>query len=684
MRQLFHLLVLLSVSILPYISSLQAQSILDPRTQPQFVNPLPIPGIIDGRNGGTFELSVSQFQQHLGLVDPATGAPLLTTVWGYNGSYPGPTIVALKGKPINVFWRNNLFDNEGRPLPHLLPIDASLHWALEGVPNWQQAGVPIVTHLHGGLTESASDGLPDSWFTPGYALKGPYFVKGDITPYHYSNNQEAATVWYHDHALGITRLNVYAGLAGFYVITDENEMALQQSGKLPTGPYDIGLAIQDRMFTTNGQLHYPAQPDEEAEVGSPSHIPEFFGNFILVNGKTWPVLEVEPRPYRFRILNGSDSRFYNLFLSSGQLFTQIGTDNGLLPAPLPFSKLLIGTGERKDVVIDFSDPALWGQTIIMQNNAHTPFPKGSAADPLTTGRIMAFKVNKPLDSEYPQTTLPATLRAPIVPLQTTLEPRKLLLFEGEDELDRLQALLGTVGDADDEEHEFGPMHWNDPITENPALNSTEIWEIYNTTPDAHTIHLHMVHMQLLSRQKFVGKVDPEGKLRATDVRLVGQPKEPGPEEMGWKDTYIMYPGEVTRIITTFGMPGLSVWHCHILSHEDHEMMRPYFIGEMENEQGEHVTVKLSTNEFEEQLNLKALPNPFNNRLQLRFNLPKSSNVVVTIYDMTGRRVQEVFNGQRSAGQQQVEVDGSQWGNGTYFCEVLIGEQRIVRKLLLQK
>src|SRR5687767_2498375 len=149
MRQLFHLLVLLSVSILPYISSLQAQSILDPRTQPQFVNPLPIPGIIDGRNGGTFELSVSQFQQHLGLVDPATGAPLLTTVWGYNGSYPGPTIVALKGKPINVFWRNNLFDNEGRPLPHLLPIDASLHWALEGVPNWQQAGVPIVTHLHG-------------------------------------------------------------------------------------------------------------------------------------------------------------------------------------------------------------------------------------------------------------------------------------------------------------------------------------------------------------------------------------------------------------------------------------------------------------------------------------------------------------------------------------------------------
>ena len=673
MRQLKHLLLWLSVSVLSSHSFLAAQPLLNPRTQPQFVNPLPLPGVINAREGGTFTISITQFRQHLGLVDPVSGQPLETTVWGYNGTYPGPTILAKRGVPINVFWQNNLVSNTGQPLPHLLPIDATLHWAMEEVPGWQSAGVPIVTHLHGGQTESASDGLPEAWYTPGFALKGKDFRKGQTEPFYYANDQEAATIWYHDHALGITRLNVYAGLAGYYLITDNNEQQLKAANNLPADPYDMGLAIQDRMFTSNGELFYPALPEEE-EGPNPSHMPEFFGDFILVNGKSWPVLEVEPRQYRFRILNGSDSRFYNLFLSSGQQFMQVGTDNGLLPAPVPFSQVLIGTGERKDVVIDFSDPALLGQTIMLQNNARTPFPKGTPVNPLTTGRIMAFKVSKPLDNAYPLTTLPATLRAPIAPLQTNLPARQLLMFEGEDEYDRLKAMLGTVED--------GPLGWMDAITENPAHHSTEIWEIYNTTEDAHTIHLHMVSMQLLSRQKFTAQVNEEtGAI--SNIRLLGRPKEPGLEEQGWKDTYIMYPGEVTRIITTFDQEGLSVWHCHILSHEDHEMMRPYFIGAME---AETPVTKVSdaSAEFERALQLRVLPNPFRSSLLVELNLQQPSTVAVTVYDAGGNRMQQVFNGQRGAGRQQFSIDGSKWSNGNYFCEIVVNQQRLVRKLVLQQ
>ena len=641
-----------------------AQNILDPKTQPQFVNPLPIPSVIDARSGGTFTVSVTQFEQNLGLVDPITQQPLLTRVWGYNNSYPGPTILARKNVGVDILWQNNLVSN-GTPLPHLLPVDPTLDWALEGRTDWRTLGVPLVTHLHGGHTESASDGLPDAWYTPGFALTGTGFVKNTL---HYSNDQEAGTLWYHDHALGITRLNVYAGLAGFYLLTDDNEAQLQADHHLPAAPYDIGLAIQDRMFTTDGQLYYPT----EIEVPEPlenSILPEFFGSIILVNGKAWPVLEVEPRQYRFRILNGSDSRFYNLSFPGNLNFVQIGTDNGLLPAPVSLQKLLLGTGERRDVIIDFSDPKLFGKTIVLENNAKTPFPRGSSVNQQTTGRIMAFKITKPLNPDYPLTTLPATLRPAITSLQTTLPARKLILFEGSDEFERLEVQLGTA--------EGGISDFHAPVTENIVQGSTEIWEIYNETPDAHPIHLHMVHMQLVNRQKFSATQDLQtGKL--TDIRFQGPPKEPEADEAGWKDTYIMYPGEVTRVIATFDLPGLYAWHCHILSHEDHEMMRPYFV------QPATIAGKKSVIQAEPDMEFKAVPNPFNSRLRLQFTLSKTTTVSLIIYNAQGAVVRQLYQGRKDAGVQEFELDGTKLSSGTYFCELIMNGEKLVRKLVLEK
>lgn len=651
------------------------QALLNPLSQPQFVNPLPVPGVIDGRNGGTFTIGISQFDQWLGLVNPLTRQPMQTKVWGYEGSYPGPTILAKKGVPIDVFWQNNLVTPNNEPLPHLLPVDSSIHWALDHFPGWMQYGVPVVTHLHGGHTESASDGLPEAWFTPNFSLKGQGFIKGDIVPYHYTNDQEAATIWYHDHALGITRLNVYAGLAGYYLITDPNEMNLQATGNLPAAPYDLGLASQDRMFTADGQLFYPSVSEVEEGQANTSILPEFFGDFILVNGMTWPILDVEPRQYRFRILNGSDSRFYNLFLSGNQLIQQIGTDNGLLPSAVPLSQLLIGPGERKDIVLDFSNPGLWGQTIILQNNAKTPFPKGSAVDSRTTGRIMAFRVNKPLDPAYSLTQLPATLRAPIVALNTTLPPRQLILFEAEDEYGRLKPMLGTVED--------GVIGWGDPITENPLLNSTEIWEIFNETEDAHPIHLHMVSSQLINRQKFNAEID-ENNGKPTNIRMLGQPKFPGPGERGWKDTWIMYPGEVTRIIANFDLEGLYVWHCHILSHNDHEMMRPYYVGEMEQPIAKMATPQIAGPDFEEQVQFAIMPNPFTQRFTILFHLTQPSDVIVNLYDSKGSLVKKVQNKKLDKGQHTLPIEGTELINGIYYCEVIINQQRILRKMILQK
>ena len=571
------------------------KELLDPETQVKFVNPLPNP--LDpsfifkptGVKGGFdyYEIGVFQFQQDLGLKNPETGETLLTTLWGYgedaaSATYPGKTFVVEENQKILVKWINNLVDSSGKLLQHLLPVDPTIHWALGGIKDWKNLGVPIVTHLHGGLTESASDGLPEQWFTPNFAIKGKDFVKDT---YVYDNNQEAATLWYHDHALGITRLNVYAGLAGFYILRDNNENELINTNQIPSGAYEIPLLIQDRVFTKDGQLFYPTTTDGlPKEVPGLTVLPEFFDDFILVNGQVWPVLEVEPRLYRFRILNGSDSRFYHLWITpdntqsmnTGPDFNQIGSDDGLLNSPVTLNELTIGPGERQDVIIDFSK--FKGKTLIIRNDANSPYPDGDPADPDTNGQIMAFKVNKPLDSTVPVIkSIPKDLR----PLSGVIKylkddpsysasqmTRKLILFESVDEFGRIFPLLGTA--------DKGKMLWSDPITEKPVLNNIEVWEIYNTTVDAHPIHLHAVSFQVISSQKFKAVKDKKSGALIL-VQLQEQPVPPLKNDQGWKDTVKILPGTVTKIIVKFTLPGLFVWHCHILSHEDNEMMRPLFV-----------------------------------------------------------------------------------------------------------
>ncbi len=226
-------------------------------------------------------------------------------------------------------------------------------------------------HLHGAKAAPDSDGYPENWYVPGKSAM-----------YHYPNNQDAALLWYHDHALGINRLNVVAGLLGAFLIRDPVEDSLN----LPSGKYEIPLIIYDRMFDEQSQLYYPVSP-----VPNAPWVPEFFGDAILVNGKLLPYLEVEPRKYRFRVLNGANGRFFHLSLSNGQLFHQIGTDQGLLPAPVPLDRLLLAPSERADLVVDFTDHA--GEQIVLKNDAFT---------------LMQFRVsqNKIRDTS----SLPPTLR----------------------------------------------------------------------------------------------------------------------------------------------------------------------------------------------------------------------------------------------------------------------------------
>ncbi len=614
---------------------------LDPASIPKYAMPLVVPpampltdSIVQPGRGlvDYYVIAVRQFTQQV----LPTGMPA-TTVWSYGSAshpgtfnYPAFTIESQFKRPVRVTWINDLKDANGNFLPHLLPVDPTLHWAnppggiagrdsrpvFTTTPGPYTGPVPIVTHLHGGHTAQESDGFAEAWFLPaaanipaGFATEGTQYepfrtifstnTGADWQPgtatFQYENDQRAGTLWYHDHTLGMTRLNVYAGPAGFYLLRrgpgDLPASVLPGPapgvGADPFGRYfEIPLAIQDRSFYASGALFYPGSRAFFDEFGgpyiptsdvSPIWNPEFFGNTIVVNGRTWPFLEVERRRYRLRFLNGCNSRFLMLKIVTDPLarrpaqaalpFWQIGADGGFLPAPVMLDTLLMGLAERADVIVDFTNVPAGTALYLINEGPDEPFGGGEAgtdfpaANPTTTGQVIKFIVVPSTGVDVSQDPARLTLPA-FQPIGPASNVRRVSLnerassFPGFD--GPVTALLGTL----DQGGQPVALGWGDEITETPAVNTTEVWEIYNFTEDPHPIHIHEVQFEVVNREPFE---EP------------GAARPPEPWETGHKDTVIAYPGEITRVKSRFEHAGLFVWHCHIVEHEDNEMMRPYTI-----------------------------------------------------------------------------------------------------------
>ncbi|MDH5483457.1 MAG: multicopper oxidase domain-containing protein [Candidatus Bathyarchaeota archaeon] len=631
---------------------------------PKFVNqlvkpPVYVPTIANGVHHYT--INMTNFTQQI-LPPPLPP----TEVWGYGGivdknpltnelnSYfrfaPGPTFEVMRDTAVNVTWQNNI------TVPHMFAVDPTLHWADPNnigmmldppFPSYPpgfngttyqypdgtyapsaQDPVPLIPHLHGGEVHSTSDGHPEAWFTSASTAKyGMNYSSNSVyqpstpTPgeavFYYPNQQPPTTLWYHDHALGITRINVMSGLAGFYLLRDSWEFTVDSiTGQrpLPYDAYEYPIVIQDRSFNIDGSMWFP-------KIGldinaHPYWQPEFFGNTIMVNGKVWPNLNVEQALHRFRLLDGSNARFYTLWfqvkpanplLNPAPLtFYQIGTDGGYLQSPVPLTRLTIAPGERADIIVDFRNLAP-GDRVIIRNSANAPFPNGVTSDPKTVGQIMQFTVMGGFTGEITQpTTIPMSLPNTV--------PRDVAgnLLLTPNQPSTTLTLIEKMGPLGPTEIFLDGQKWGAAISEMPLNGSTVDWIIVNPTADTHPIHLHLVQFQLVSRQKFDVKkylaqwftdngVDPMTMVGLPlthptvnvlnlNQYLKGKPKLPAANEMGWKDTIQVNPGEVTIIRIRFspidGSPDYPfdpttgpgyVWHCHILDHEDNEMMRPYIV-----------------------------------------------------------------------------------------------------------
>jgi FtsP/CotA-like multicopper oxidase with cupredoxin domain len=628
---------------------------------------MPRAGTITSRGGKPidyYEISMTQFQQQILPTDHPT-----TTVWGYGAktseskrgllihNAPSLTIEAKWNRPARIKWINELVDEDGGYLPHILPVDATLHWANppggtsgrdtrpdytgQPTPGPYTGPVPIVTHVHGAVgVGDDSDGYAEAWYLPaannipaGYATEGTWyeFFAGKagtaygvgwgpgFATFQYPNENRASTIWYHDHALGMTRLNVYAGPAGFYLIrggpAGDNAVLDSRNGRVASLPgpapgendkfppnkryREIPIAIQDRSFNADGSLFYPASREFfDGIVGdfipegdfSPIWNPEFFGNMIMVNGNTWPFQTVEKRRYRLRFLNGCQSRF--LILDFGQIpgveVWQIGNEGGFLALPVNITahhdnRLLMGLAERADVIVDFTKVPV-GNYVLGNVGPDEPFGGGdpdddfTSADPDSTGQVMQFRVVPAVGVD--ESTPPQFLELPaITPLPAETVTRPLALIEsmgmghdaeGNDVEGPVEALLGEVIDDVPVER-----LWMDPVSENPAVGATEVWELYNTTGDAHPMHVHEIVFEVVNREAL--ETGDEDEV-IEPIQLTGDIALPEPWESGFKDTVIAYPGQVTRVRGRFATPGQFVWHCHIVEHEDNEMMRPYRIG----------------------------------------------------------------------------------------------------------
>jgi spore coat protein A, manganese oxidase len=596
-------------------------ALLDPTTIPKWENTITgPPPVYDQTSNNYYVVNASQFNQT--ILPPSMG--LQTTVYGYGGlakdavtgkklgyvrNSPGPSFEAQKGVPIKVKYVNDLTQS------HMFAIDPTIMWAnpnnmatpsspFPGFPPGfptAQSPIPICVHLHGGEVQATVDGGPDAWFTNNGIHGSEYYTAeptdANAAVYQYPNSQEAATLWYHDHALGMTRLNVVAGMAGFYLLRDNTDKV---ATNLPKGKYEVPLAIQDRTFNDDGTFNFPIEPTNP-EV-HPYWGPEFFGDTIMVNGLVWPKMNVDRAAYRFRILDGSTARFYNLSFSNGMPFTVIGTEGGYLKAPATVQNFLIAPGERFDVLADFSNvPA--GTEVTLLNSASAPFPDGDPVDPATTGQIMKFVVGS--KNGQKAKNLPAALNPTLTGAFPNLPSPTL---------NRSLVLTEVMGEGGPLELLLDGQKYDAAISELPRQGTTEEWVIANPTADTHPIHLHLVQFQVVKRQQYdavahnnawmaanqeAGNGEappwtgPTVNVNVTDINPdTGMPYLFGPEifpdatEQGWKDTVKMNPGEVTWIRVRFTSQngaafsfdptvGYYVWHCHIIDHEDNEMMRKY-------------------------------------------------------------------------------------------------------------
>ncbi len=672
-------------------------------------------GTFAGLPTDMYNLGVAQFSERMHPDLPA-GA---TRFWGYydlatrDQKYLAGVIVAKRGTPVLLSVTNQL------PAKTLIPVDPTIMGSATKTVG-QLSQNRIATHLHGGFTPWFSDGTPFQWFDP-KGMTGASFMnvpgtnppKGTAT-YYYPMDQSARLVWYHDHAMGITRTNAYAGIASALVLVDDFEIGLVNDGLLPD-LVGIPLVIQDKTFVPNdilaqdptwqwgtpGDLWYPHvyEPNQTGGTGphpscsdnptgrfdygpcvSPpailpnasfytlptpaSVVAEAFLDTILVNGGVYPVVSVPSKRVRFRMLNGSQARFYHLNLypedplhtgealvgTPGPVMYQVGTEGGFLPAvaihnnttPIPLVdpdtanpdgpfNLLLAPAERADVVIDFNGVSA-GSTFILYGDAPAPFPGGdprndyftddpdqtaSGGAPTTgqgfgpnTRTLMKIVVtggagdtlhtqpwlvhlNMQLRSNFLTGNQPGLLFNTGDPSVgafpfTGMPDRTLTLNEDFDNYGRLIQTLGTF--TQNGVNNQGLPTWGLPYTsaatETPSAGDTEVWQLFNLTGDTHPIHFHLVNVQIIQRQAFTG--DP-----TSGISLVGSPMPPDANERGWKETVRMNPGEVTTVIMQFNLPDLPaamgdplsprtggheyVWHCHILEHEEHDMMRPLVV-----------------------------------------------------------------------------------------------------------
>lgn len=572
------------------------------------------------------------------------GALSSTGIW----HFPAPTIKGTFGRPIRVQWLNEL--------PNVAPtgLDPSVDCGPKA-PNCFPYN-RITTHVHGAHVGPESDGLASAWFTPNFAITGEDFVStrqfGPEGTYFYPMDQEASTIWYHDHAMGTTHNNTNMGMAGFFPITDANEQSLIATNILPTGAYELGFALQDRHFDyATGNMVMPDYPlydlmspgctldvnglpnpkncalvpymkdptpgaeghlvpfvaghawladpiNAGAPFGGTSATLEYFGNIPVVNGVVYGSYSVEPRIYRMRFIGGTDSRTWVMKLVYTDPVTalpvvvpfwQIGTEQGLLNNPLQRNEIDLMPGERVDVLVDFKNVPP-NTRVMMQNlGGDAPWPgyfdylAGLVIPSAEIPNIMAFNVGTLTTPDTIVAPSAATSLRPLHPpvppngfVPAVVTPRVVSLMEITDAFGRTMPTIDSRG--------FKPV--GVPVTEIIKLNDTEQWDIINTTVDAHPMHLHQVAFKVINRQL----IDPKSFVPPTDNILTqvftpatytvapgSLPIVTDPWDDGWKDTVATPPGYVTRVWAKFDIPGEYVWHCHILSHEEHDMMRNFIV-----------------------------------------------------------------------------------------------------------